>query len=86
MTTWINYLTYVVLAILLIAVIWFFLGKRKKRCNHKWEQIKIPFTIDKNGYGFPRIAFVCKKCLIAIHKPIFSMEQLKRLEDERTTA
>jgi hypothetical protein len=57
--------------------------KRKNlKCNHKWEARNCFIIEDKNGKATPRICLVCPKCNIAIHKRVYSTEELNRLEKE----
>ena len=37
---------------------------------------------DKNGKEIPRICCICNKCGTAVHRRVYSNEELKRLEQE----
>ena len=50
-----------------------------KTCKHKWEA-RNPFIIKRNEKEYPRMCYICKRCGVAVHKHIYSEEQLKRLD------
>lgn len=50
-----------------------------KICKHKWEA-RTPFVIKKGDKEFPRMSYVCRRCNVAIHKPIYSADFLKEME------
>jgi hypothetical protein len=52
-----------------------------KNCKHKFEEHNA-FVITRNGKEFPRMSMVCKRCGICIHKPIYSIELLRKVEAE----
>lgn len=53
---------------------------RKKKCKHEWIALQEAFIITQEGKQFPRLPYVCKKCGIAIHKPIYNQSILKKVE------
>lgn len=54
---------------------------KNKGCSHKWE-VKGPIVITQNGKDFARMSFYCPKCMMSIHKPIFTLVELKKLEGD----
>jgi len=54
---------------------------KKGKCKHVFVA-HTPFIIKIDDKEMARMSYVCKKCQIAMHKRIYSKEQLKKLEEE----
>ena len=50
--------------------------------NEKEWEARTPFVIKKGEKEFPRMSYVCRRCNVAIHKPIYSADFLKEMESE----
>jgi len=56
--------------------------KKRKFCKHKWVAHNCFMMKDKQDREVPRVCCVCIKCGIAVHKRVYSNDELQKLEQE----
>ena len=49
-------------------------------CNHEWKNHSVITITQKSGASVPRLVQICKKCGIAIHVPVYTLNQLIQKE------
>ena len=53
---------------------------KNKLCNHKWKDANIILLNTKAGATVPRRVQKCKKCGVMIHLPVYTLDQLVKME------
>jgi len=54
---------------------------KKKKCRHNWAAKQI-FILRKDGKDYPRVAYFCNKCGVAVHNKLLSYSELKLLKND----